>query len=45
MKKTQITLRIPEEVYKALEKMSKDSGLNISCLIKSILYYNYLKKN
>lgn len=44
MKKTQITLRIPREVYEALERMGRDSGLNISCLIKSILYYNYLKK-
>ena len=44
MDKIQLTLRIPSEVYEALERMGKASGLNISCLIKSILYYNYLKK-
>ena len=45
MDRVQLTLRIPEEIYEALEKISRDSGLNMTCLIKSILYHSYLKMN
>lgn len=33
MKKTQITLRIPEEVYKALEREAKEIGISVNELI------------
>lgn len=41
MNKTQITLRIPEEVYKALERMSIDFGIGITQLIAIALLFRY----
>lgn len=41
MTKTQITLRIPREVYKALERMSIKLGLGITQLIIIALLFRY----
>lgn len=41
MNKTQITLRIPCEVYEALEKMSDIFGLGITQLIIIALLFRY----
>ena len=41
MTKTQITLRIPREVYEALERMSIKLGLGITQLIIIALLFRY----
>lgn len=41
MNKTQITLRIPREVYEALERMSIKLGLGITQLIIIALLFRY----
>ena len=44
MDEKQTTLRIPKDLYAALNKIAEESGLNISGVIKLILYCSYLKR-
>lgn len=41
MDKVQMTLRIPEEIYEALEKMNIELGIGITQLIIIALLFRY----